>query len=221
MSKKNSTFKSEVKSLGMVNLPIFTGTRVMMMPFHLEDVMSIPGSLEHWRGFIASIVKSGGGPKVGTAYLTIDEALVEEGQTQRRPGLHVDGIDEKGSSGGWGGGGGGWGTNGMIVAASVAGCNVYAGDFDGWPQPNGDCSHLAEQCNEKSRVLLDSNQAYWLGPMTVHEVFPMRETTQRQFVRISMPSDAPWYQGYTENPTGVKPTGPIHPARTEFMQFRA
>lgn len=212
-------FKSELKNLGVVQLPIFTGTRIMMMPFLLEDVVSIPGEHAQWRGFVASILQKSGAPKVGTAYLTIDESLVEGGETQRRPGLHVDGIGPEGKEGGWGGGGG-WGTNGMIVAASVAGCNVYAGNFNGYPGANGDCSHLKDECNTKERILLDSNQAYWLGPMTVHEVFPMEKTTERQFVRISMPSTAPWYEGYTENRNGIKPTGPIHPARTQFMQFR-
>jgi hypothetical protein len=92
---------------------------------------------------------------VGTAYLTIDEALIEAGKTQRRPGLHVDGIGPDGSSGGWGGGGGGWGTNGMIVAASVAGCNVYTGEFQGWPGANGDCSHLAAQCHDEPQPGID------------------------------------------------------------------
>lgn len=214
-------FKSDLKGLGTVSLPVFTGTRVMMMPFLLEDVMSIPGNLAHWRSFIASITQKSGGPQIGTAYLTIDETMVEKGDTQRRPGLHVDGIGSDGSSGGWGGGGGGWGTNGMIVAASVAGCHVYLGDFDGWPAPNGDCTHLTAQCATKERVLLEDNQAYCLSPMTVHEVFPMQEKTRRQFMRISMPSNSPWYEGYTKNPNGIKPTGPIHPPRTEFMQFRA
>lgn len=213
-------FKSSLKNLGTVNLPVFTGTRVMMMPFLLEDIMTIPGGIAQWRSFVASITEKGGGPRVGTAYLTIDEALVKKEETQRRPGLHVDGIGPEGKEGGWGGGGG-WGTNGMIVAASVAGCHVYTGDFDGYPGPNGDCAHLADECKNKERILLDSNQAYWLSPMTVHEVFPMKEDTKRQFVRISMPSNAPWYEGYTKNPLGIKPTGPIHPARTQFMQHRA
>jgi len=48
-------FKSDLKKLGTVELPVFNGTRIMMMPFLLEDVMSIPGDLARWRSFIASI----------------------------------------------------------------------------------------------------------------------------------------------------------------------
>ncbi|MEB3330794.1 MAG: hypothetical protein VKQ33_16335, partial [Candidatus Sericytochromatia bacterium] len=189
-------FKSDLKHLGTVQLPAFSGTRIMMMPFLLEDGSSIPADLFPWREFVGQLTKKAGAPEQGVAYLTIDEALIQAGETQRRPGLHVDGIGPDGREGGWGGGGG-WGTNGMIVAASVACCNVFAGDFQGYPGPNGDCAHLADECDSKQAVLLEANQAYWLGPMTVHEVFPMKETVKRQFVRISMPSNAPWYEGYT------------------------
>jgi hypothetical protein len=49
---------------------------------------------------------------------------------------------------------------------------------------------------------------------------PMRHDRKRSLVRLSMPSDCPWYEGYTRNPLGVEPTGPVHPARTEFMAYR-
>lgn len=40
----------------------------------------------------------------------------------------------------------------------------------------------------------------------------MKEDCERTFVRLSMPNDAPWYNGYTKNPKGIKPTGVIIPA---------
>lgn len=61
---------------------------------------------------------------------------------------------------------------------------------------------------------------YGCGALTVHKSIPMVKDTPRQFVRLSMPSDAPWYEGYTVNPLGVKPTGPIHDRRA-FMDYRA
>jgi hypothetical protein len=57
--------------------------------------------------------------------------------------------------------------------------------------------------------------AYWCGPLTVHEALPMRQETARQFVRLSGPSDAPWHEGYTVNPLGIRPTGPIAPRRPD------
>jgi hypothetical protein len=45
---------------------------------------------------------------------------------------------------------------------------------------------------------------------------PMKTATKRQFVRLSLPSDGPWFEGYTENPLGIKPPVEILPRR-EFM----
>lgn len=69
-------------------------------------------------------------------------------------------------------------------------------------------------------IVFQPNTVYWCGPTTIHEALPMTVDTYRQFMRISMPNDGAWHEGYTENPFGVKPTGPIHPARKEFMAYR-
>ncbi|MFA5935752.1 MAG: hypothetical protein WC787_02790 [Patescibacteria group bacterium] len=189
----------------------------MMMPFRIEDpVGTIPEEYAVWRKPIEGLCAFA--PRLpGVAYLTIDEAEVEAGETHRRPGLHVDGIGPDGRAGGWGGG---WGAKGMIIASSHLGCRAYSQEFRGWPKPNGDCAHLAEQCDPGCEVPMVGGHAYWLEPLTVHEPLLLESTTRRQFVRISMPSDAPWYEGYTINSLGIKPTGPIHPARSEFMAHR-
>jgi hypothetical protein len=54
--------------------------------------------------------------------------------------------------------------------------------------------------------------------MCVHESVPVATDTERTFVRLSMPSTAPWFEGYTVNPKGILPTGPILPRRT-FMDM--
>jgi hypothetical protein len=64
-----------------------------------------------------------------------------------------------------------------------------------------------------------ANEVYWCNPTAVHESIPMVADVARQFVRLSMPSMAPWHEGYTRNPLGVEPTGPIHPWRAEFMAY--
>jgi hypothetical protein len=69
-------------------------------------------------------------------------------------------------------------------------------------------------------VTLENNVVYLCAPDLVHEGLPMAVDTPRQFCRVSFPSDAPWYEGYTPNPLGIKPTGPIHPPRSEFMAYR-
>ena len=157
--------------------------------------------------------------KVG--YLTICEKHLSEGETHRRAGKHVDGV-YKNAAGGWGGGGGGWGggidptpglemqkSTGMLTASSVRGCKAWKQDFSGWPGDEGECEHLSYQCLDGSAEILSENTVYWVDALCVHESLPMKFATNRQFVRLSLPSTAPWFDGYTENSLGVKPTGPI------------
>lgn len=214
------TFKSEIREVGSVTLPAYEGTRVMMMPFHLHDVAgTLPDDLARWRQAVVAIVAMGP-VHHGTAYLTIDEATITRGETHRRPGLHVDGVGPQGDAGGWGGGGG-YGSNGMLMTSTHIGCVAWDQTFEGWPGPDGDCTHLDAQLrDDRACVVLQPGVVYHCGPMTVHEALPMAEDCRRSFVRISMPSNAPWYEGYTENPTGVRPTGPIHPRRVAQMAYR-
>lgn len=98
---------SKTTKLGNIVLPGFSGIRILMMPFWLEDVAgTLPDFLSGWERSIQELVDLA--PcQSGVAYLTIDEAVVQAGTTHRRPGLHVDGWrdDSEGlecSGGGWG-----------------------------------------------------------------------------------------------------------------------
>lgn len=206
--------KSEILDLGPVTFPTFSGLRVMMMPFKLHDPQTLPPA---YRYLVVSMVDRA--PTVGVGYLTIDEAFVQAGTTHRRPGLHVDGVGPDGKAGGWGGGGG-WSKNGMLTAANVTGARGYVGEYEREPGPNGDCAHLVEACKGLRAVDFEGEHVYWCNGYALHEALPMVRATRRQFVRISMPSDAPWYEGYTPSPYGVRPTGPVHRERTAFMDFR-
>lgn len=211
--------ESRIEDLGALEFPTFQGVRVMMLPFRLEDPAgTIPSFAESWRRAAAALVEMGP-VREGVAYLTVDEAVVPAGQTHRRPGLHVDGIGPDGKAGGWSKGG--YGYNGMLTAASAVGCRGWRGMFQGTPKPNGDCAHMAGECPADAAVVFQPGRVYLCSPLAVHEALPMKKTTARQFVRLSMPSDAPWYEGYTRNPLGIEPTGPIHAPRTEFMRYRA
>jgi hypothetical protein len=213
-------FKSTVTLLSPVVFPEFSGIRVMMMPFLLSDVKgSLPDTLAGYLPLLTAF-EHRSYEIDPVAYLTIDEALVPAGETHRRPGLHVDGVGPDGFAGGWGGGGGGWGKQGMVVAASHTGSHAWEQEFHGDPGFNGDCAHLRNECREDSVRPLLGGFAYFCGPLTVHEATRMPAPTKRSFLRISMPNSCPWYDGYTENPRGVKPTGPIHPARVAEMAYR-
>jgi hypothetical protein len=206
-------FSSKFKHLGVVNLPEFKGTRIMMMPIVLGDINSIPDFLADWNKAIENLFAMAN-CKDGIGYLTIDEKTVQPEKTHRREGKHVDGVF-KGGFGGWGGGGG-WGSvgNGMLTVASHAGCRAWSGEFIGRPGYDGECDHLSDQCDEGT--LFEANNVYWVDGLCVHESVPQVARVDRQFVRLSMPSTAPWFDGYTVNPLGVLPTGEILPRR-QFM----
>ena len=207
-----TTFESCFHKVGSISLPAFSGTRVMMLPLVLGDLSSVPPNLSAWKETLSRLFDMGG--HVGeVGYLTIDEKQVKAGATHRRAGAHVDGIYQ-GKAGPWGGGGWGSAGNGMLTVSSVAGCRAWAGQFSGWPGFEGECDHLLEQA--EGETVFDAGEVYWVDGLCVHESLPMQADTPRQFVRLSLPSNAPWFEGYTENPLGVMPTGAILPRRT-FM----
>jgi hypothetical protein len=211
-------FQSKVEEGIAVRFPKFRGIRVMMMPFLVEDpIGTLPENLYHYATMTRDILNYGADRGVG--YITIDESLVKTGETHRRPGLHVDGIGPDGRAAPYGGGGG-YAARGMYLAASVKGCRGWNKVFKGWPGLNGDCAHLSDQCRPEDAIPFEANTVYWCSPLAVHEPLQLAQDTPRQFLRVSMPSDAPWHEGYTENPLGIKPGGPIEPPRVAEMSYR-
>lgn len=214
-------FESKIEKKGAVQFPEFTGTRIMMMPFHLHDPeVSLPDSLSWWRKSLTEILSLHSTGE-GIGYLTLDEAEVPAGETHRRPGLHVDGIGPHGTRGAWSPAKWASKNGGMLVAASHVGCRGWDQHFEGHAGSNGDCAHLTSLCRKEAEIIMEAGSVYWCNSLAVHEALPMPQITRRQFIRISMPSDAPWYEGYTENPLGIKPEGATHPARKTFMAYRA
>jgi hypothetical protein len=205
-------FLSKFKERGSILLPDFSGIRVMMLPIVHHDLATVPDYLDGWQDVLANLFSMSDEHEGKVVYLTIDEKVVKEGETHRRAGKHVDGF------GGWGGGSGGWGgggvkSTGMLTVSNIAGCKAWHQSFDGEPVGEGSCDHLADQCSPMAETLLAPNTVYWLDGMCVHESVVQPAETARQFVRLSLPSNADWYEGYTENPLGVLPTGAIKPRR--------
>lgn len=212
-----NSFLSVFEKKGLVNLPSFSGTRVMMMPLVLGALDSVPDFLGHYKNTLEQLFKMTNPKHFGeVGYLTIDEKTVGPNTTHRRAGKHVDGVFQ-GRCGGWGGGGG-WGSvgNGMLTVASHSGCKAWLGEFTDFPGMEGECDHLESQCENKTSEVFAPNTVYWVDGMCVHESLAQPAQVDRQFVRLSMPSSAPWFEGYTKNPLGVKPTGEILPRR-QFM----
>lgn len=183
----------------------------MMMPVILGDLRGIPEQYSALVQTLYGITESRHIGKIG--YLTVDERELEAGATLRRSGLHVDGYYH-GKCGAWGGGS--WGSvgNGMLTISSTAHCRAFLGEINGTPGDEGECDHLIMPNDGE---IFEAGQVYWVDGACVHESMPVTETTNRQFVRLSMPSSGPWFEGYNVNPTGVLPSNEILPARTQFM----
>ena len=200
------------KDVGAARFPIATGLRVMMLPFLLQDVnRSLPRHCRQYSRLVESMLEHAH-VGAGVGYLTIDEAEVRDGETHRRPGIHVDGC------GVWGRGGG-YAYDGMLVAASDVGCQAWTGVYDSEPGYDGDCEHLRREIGEPT--VMQAGRVYSCGGMTVHEALPMKATTRRQFVRISLPNDRDWHDGYTRNPEGIEPTGRVAARRVRQMSYRS
>jgi hypothetical protein len=211
-------FDSVFKHVGETNLPNFSGTRIMMMPIIIGDLNSIPKELSHYQEGLNKLFSFTDPKHHGQiGYITIDEKQVLAGTTHRRSGLHVDGVYD-GKCGSWGGGG--WGSvgNGMLTVSSIPGCKAYNQSFDGEIGRDGECDKIANQCEAAKSTIFEAGQVYWVDGLCVHESLPLSQTTNRQFVRLSMPSTAPWFKGYSENPLGIKPTGPILSRRKQMNE---
>lgn len=198
------------------SFPTFTGIKIMMMPFYAQDLDSLPYYLDSYKPMLKHMIEKAPEhvefPTNSTAYLTIDEKVLAPNVIQRKPGLHVDGMYKGTLSGAWGGGGGGWGSvgNGMLLVSNTTGlCDIWTGSFKGVPINDGDCEHLREQLHSMRQHTLKAGEVIWADGLCVHESYPTKKEVKRQFVRISMPNNAPWFEGYTENPLGIKPSGCI------------
>lgn len=227
-------YKSIFKELKEITLPSYIAhqairnTRVLMLPILLEDIKTLPNDLSHYEQTVQELIEVAP-VKEGVGYLTIDEKFVKKGDTLRKKGLHVDGVgtDDRKDLGPWAATGiryqcstmwddgakrwlyGAAGVGGMITVSSPVGCRAWNKEFEGRIGNNGDCEKLREKFPDEEATVFKAGMAYWCNSTCVHESLPMEHNTCRTFVRLSMPCKAPWYAGYTKNPKGVMPTGPI------------
>lgn len=221
-------YQSRFRRLKEIHLPAFSKTRVLMLPLRLDDIETLPNDLSQYKRTVQELIEVAP-VKKGVGYLTIDEKFVEKGQTLRLRGLHVDGLGEDGRqdfgiwaitgmkrylANLWDDGAKKWnqgaaGIGGMVMVSNPAGCRAWNKDFEGKIASTGDCETLRSSFPNEEGTVLEAGVAYWCNAACVHESMPMEDSTERTFVRLSMPNDAPWYAGYTRNPKGVVPTGTV------------
>lgn len=193
-------FSSVVEELGELQFPARADTRIQMMPVRIGDPDSLPKSLDHWRQPFLVLCDAGAFGRHEVGYLTIDEKRVESGRSHRRPGLHVDFFkkhpeydrvlvrDRE-----------------IVMVSDLAGCHAWKQDFHGLPDPEGDCAHLASQCSEEAKIVLQPNRIYGMNRLTVHESVAFNAPTYRRFARLVGDILTEYYTNYTPNPKGIVP----------------
>lgn len=186
---------SDYRQLCHVTLP-FQNRQKYMHSFDLTNPVMAKGYEDYLEPVIA-LCKAASATH-GIAHMTVDEKIVQAGMSQRRPKPHVDGcfMPE----------GGYWGHNpgpswlhycndirsgpiqrmSVIVAANVAGCRAWRGDFSGQPAIDGDLSHIEPQLGNGE--LLPANIGFLLSPDCVHESIVFPQPTRRSFLRIALPT---------------------------------
>lgn len=178
------------------------------MPFRVGDEFSIPSE---YRQYYVLTEKCEGLRRGSIAYLTVDESLVEAGESQRRSGLHIDAAQADTKAHGWNHqyeqryGGGRDLDGGIYMASNVAGSTILwdcwileaekiMGDF-------GELDHLRDLLGEGKHMKVSrANELLWITDETPHESAPLPERTYRQFFRVVTSVDV-WYSAHnTSNP---------------------
>lgn len=207
---------SDYRQLCTVVLP-YRARQCYMHSFDLAAPAMCAGYEDYLKP-VSELCKAAGAVR-GIAHMTVDEKIIKAGRSQRRPKPHVDGCFVpgkphtyiKGASGNWSPNPGpGWlhycnnigrgpvARMAVIVAASVSGCRVWRGDFDGQPADDGDLSHISDQLG--SGEVLPANVGYLLSPDCVHESMIFEEDTQRTFLRIALPIGDPAWIPFMTHP---------------------
>lgn len=87
--------QSIIETRGDVAFPAWEGTRIYMQPFLKAD--GLPQDLSRWQPTVDAMLE--GIDTDQPVYIMIDETEVAAGNTQRRPGLHIDGYWNPGIKG--------------------------------------------------------------------------------------------------------------------------
>lgn len=169
-----------------------------MLPFRMGDKASLQEKYhEYFRLIMACNVPKEELGKVG--YLTVSETYVKKGDTQRRPGIHVEKVSETSNWGGNWGGGGGNGGSGLYMASNVDDtCRVWDYHVE-TPGHLGDCEHLRDYLTNP--ISMKAGMLIWMTDSCPHEALPQHESAQRQFFRLVTSRVDFWYSAHnTLNP---------------------
>ena len=180
--------------VGNITFPRFTGIRCLMMPYVQGDPKSVPREYESYFEIISLVFVRKG----DIGYLTIDESLAEKGKPHRgerakaKRALHTEAGRRPDMVYVWGDGGG-WGkTHQVTLDADVKvliannlddSCAVWDAIHED-TSIDGDIGHLSHRYPYNDAAMMQAGEVHKIGILTPHESLPVKEDTNRQFLRI-------------------------------------
>ena len=177
-----------------ITFPEFTGIRCLMMPFIQGDSSSVPDEYKPYKEILDRVfVKKG-----DIGYLTIDESPVIAGNPHRgarakyNRALHTEVGRDPNKMYCWGGGGT-WGSNSLVtldrdVQILLANnlddsCAVWNTDHEN-TSSDGDIGNFSEIYPYNEAIFMKSGDVHQIGILTPHESLPVKQSFDRQFLRI-------------------------------------
>jgi O-acetyl-ADP-ribose deacetylase (regulator of RNase III) len=158
---------------------------VLNLPIKMPGTgFHVPAELEQYRETLQKIVdyEASVNPRLGEfyAYLTVDHGLVKKGDTHRRPGIHIDGVQ-----------GSRYGEKmppeHTYSASDAVGTVFYAQSFDlRHIDPDRDYIHgeLERQADEKNAVATSDYGIYHWDSYSAHRAAIADKDTPRTFLRV-------------------------------------
>lgn len=253
----NSHIEYNDQSFNIINehrednlFPEPSGININMMPIRYFDIdNTLPEYLDGYRKLIQSCpvttfdfhpenLKKAVYRYDRTVYLTVHESIVPDGETQRRPGIHIErplalkksgrvykredpyNYESEYHSLAWGLGyrcpHNGVPVDGIYMASNIDNsCEVYSciiknpSDFT---DQHGGVEHARDYFINGKKLM--ANQICWITDSTPHESLPLyaviNKQVQRSFFRLVVGDIDVWYSKHnTPNPLGTKPDCPI------------
>ncbi|KAJ3219598.1 hypothetical protein HDU81_000289 [Chytriomyces hyalinus] len=217
---------------------------VNMMPFEMVDpddtwnprntkhvADTLPPNIKRYATMVAKCLRRVPGEHGKVGYISVHESYIEEGATQRRPGLHIEapgktppGISMHGFHKyyAWGGGQV-TGTEdldqygvinmegGIFFASNMAGtCRVWdclIEDHEKVVGHLGDIGHLRKAIGgNEAGTVLGAGEIAWMTDRTPHESLPQPQSGFRQFFRLVTSEVSGWYEEHnTPSELGIAP----------------
>lgn len=180
-----------MKTETTISFPAFTGVRCLMMPYIQGEPDSVPDAYRDYADILRqAVIKRG-----DIGYLTIDESVATAGKPHRGKrakfarALHTEAGRRRGLYA-WGNP---WGGRDMVLlddGVEILLANNLDDSCAVWDATHadtsldGDIGHVADQYPYDTATMMKAGEVHRLGILQPHESLPVRESVNRQFLRI-------------------------------------